>query len=121
MTILEAIARIDTLKPNGYRQSEKISWLSELDGMIMTEIMSGYENTPVSFSGYDTDTPTDTVLLVPPPYDAIYLYWLETKIHYYDAEYTKYNTAMAMYNHAWESFAAYYGRHHLKRRGRFLF
>lgn len=121
MTILEAIAKIDTLLPNGYRQEEKIAWLSTLDGMIMAEIMRGYEGAPVSFAGYDTNTPTDTKLLAPPPYDAIYLYLLEAKIHYYDAEYTKYNNAMAMYNRAWESFAADYGRHHLRRRGRFLF
>ena len=32
MTIIDVIGRIDTLKPNGYKQSEKIKWLSELDG-----------------------------------------------------------------------------------------
>ena len=122
MTLLEAIAKIDALKPNGYRQEDKTAWLSSLDGMIMAEIIGEYEGETGSFSGYGMDTPGDTVLLVPAPFDEIYLYWLEAKIDYYDREFTKYNNAMAMYNSAWEAFAAYYGRNHMpKRKGRFLF
>ena len=38
MTIIDVIGRIDTLKPNGYKQSEKIKWLSELDSEIKKQI-----------------------------------------------------------------------------------
>ena len=50
MTLLEAIAKIDALKPNGYRQEDKTAWLSSLDGMITAEIIGEYEGETRSFS-----------------------------------------------------------------------
>ena len=41
MTIMEAIHRLDVVKPNGYPQAEKIKWLSTLDGIIKAEIIAG--------------------------------------------------------------------------------
>ncbi len=39
MTISEAIGAIDRLRPNQYSREEKVSWLSDLDGQIYTEIL----------------------------------------------------------------------------------
>ena len=39
MTILEAINRVDTTKPNSYTQPEKVDWLSTLDGIIKKELI----------------------------------------------------------------------------------
>jgi uncharacterized OB-fold protein len=39
MTIMEAIHAIDSLKPNSYSESDKIRWLSTLDGLIKIEII----------------------------------------------------------------------------------
>ena len=44
MTVLEAINRLDAIKPNSYSQSEKIKWLSTLDGIIKSEIMDTHEH-----------------------------------------------------------------------------
>ena len=43
MTIMEAINRIDAIKPNGYPQLEKIRWLSTLDGNIKANIIDTHE------------------------------------------------------------------------------
>lgn len=43
MTINEAIQAVDSLKPNGYSELEKIGWLSELDGTIKAEIIDTHE------------------------------------------------------------------------------
>lgn len=43
MTISEAINKIDSLKPNGYSQTDKISWLSLADGMIKNNIIDTHE------------------------------------------------------------------------------
>ena len=38
MTILEAIHRLESAKPNSYEETEKISWLSVLDGVVKNNI-----------------------------------------------------------------------------------
>ena len=116
MTIMEALFRIDELKPNSYSQPEKIKWLSSLDGVIKSEIIDTHEGGEgVIFNGYDEDADLATTLLVPAPYDDIYLRWLETQIDYANGEYGKYNNSMAMYNTAYTAYANYYNRTHMPK------
>lgn len=123
MTIMEALYQIDELKPNTYSQSEKIKWLSTLDGMIKSEIIDTHEDGKADeFKGYGEEADLTTVLLVPYPYDDIYLRWLETQIDYSNGEYGKYNNSIAMYNTAYTAFANYYNRTHMpKGSGKFKF
>lgn len=115
MTVMEAINHVDAVKPNGYRQSEKIRWLSYLDGIIKKEIIDTHEGgEKVSFSGY-TDNSLMTELLVPAPYDDIYIKWLEAQIDYANGEYGKYNNSITMYNNAYMAFAKAYNREHLPK------
>lgn len=114
MTIIEAINRIDSLKPNNYTQEDKIAWLSNLDGIIKTEIIDTHEGSEnISFNGYDVDTALDTVLLVPSPYDSIYLKWLEAQIDYTNGENARYNNSKTMYNTTYSAFWKYYNRTHM--------
>lgn len=124
MTILEAIARVDAVKPNVCQQPEKIKWLSELDGIVKNEIIDTHEGGEgVTFSGYTEDTNLNTVLLVPAPYDEVYIHFLEMRIDYANNEYGKYNNSMMMYNSAYSAFEKHYNRDHMpiSRGSRFLF
>ena len=123
MTIIEAINRIDLIKPNTFERLEKTRWLSTLDGIIKSMIIDTHEGGEnVTFKGYDADTDTTTVLLVPAPYDEIYLYWLESKIDYWNGEYARYQNSMIMYNTAYAAFEQYYNRTHSPlSKKRFLF
>lgn len=114
MTLIEAINGIDAVKPNGFEQIEKIKWLSELDGRIKKEIIDTHEGGEmVVFSEYTEDTPLDKVLLVPAPYDGIYLLWLESKIDYANKEFGQYNNSSNMYNTAYRDYWRHYNRTHL--------
>ena len=124
MTILEAIHKINTLKPNTYKQSEKIKWLSTLDGVIKREIIDTHEGgEAIAFNGYDDTTDLDTMLLVPAPYDDIYLHWLEARIDYAMGEYRKYNNSSEAYNTVFEAYSRYYNRQYLPKHvtTRFIF
>ena len=111
MTIIEAINKIDALKPNNYSQSDKIGWLSTLDGIIKKEIIDTHEGADtVIFNGYDAATALDTVLIAPAPYDDVYIRWLEAQIDYANGEYGKYNNSMALYNTAFSAYERYYNR-----------
>lgn len=114
MTIIEAITKVDAFKPNNYTQLDKIKWLSQLDGAIKATIIDTHEGGgDVIFNGYDGATPIGTVLLVPAPYDDIYIKWLESQIDYNNAEYGKYNNSSTAYNTAYSAFERYYNRQHM--------
>lgn len=114
MTIIEAITNIDALKTNTYTQNDKVKWLSRLDWMVKKEIIDTHEvEVPVEFTGYDETTDLNTELLVPAPYDEVYLRWLEAQIDYANAEYGKYNNSITMYNTSFTAYANYYNRTHM--------
>lgn len=114
MTIMDALYRIDELKPNSYSQTEKIKWLSSLDGVIKSEIIDTHEGGEgIVFSEYKEDTDLNTVLLVLAPYDDIYLRWLEAQIDYANGEYGKYNNSLVAFNDAYTLYQKYYNRIHM--------
>lgn len=116
MKICDAVTEIGMLKPGQCTPDEIVHWLSECDGLVKTEILDRYETAPPAFSGYDAGTSPDTELLVPPPYDGLYRYWLEAKVDYRNGEIARYNSSITMYNAAYEAYAAYYGRTHMPKR-----
>ena len=116
MTIREAIDRIDSHKHNIYSQNDKIAWLSRLDGMVKKLIIDVHEGADqVEFTGYNDRTDLNTEMLVPAPFDEMYLRWLEAQMDYSSGEYDKYNNAMAMYQTAYDGYANYYRRNHMPK------
>lgn len=116
MTIIEAINQHDTLNPNSYEQADKIKWLSTLDGIVKTEIIDTHEGAEaVAFTEYTEATPLDTELLIPAPYDEVYIHFLESRVHYENEEFKKYNNAVMMYNAAFDKYKNYYNRNHMPK------
>jgi hypothetical protein len=113
LTILEVLAKVNKLKPNGFEQTEKIDWLSTCEWNIKRDIIDTHEGSDeVTFTGYNENTPTDTVLIAPAPYDELYVRWLEAQIDYANGEMGRYNNSIALYNEAVGTFRNYYNRVH---------
>jgi hypothetical protein len=122
MTIIEAIHGINTVKPNSYDQALKVKWLSTLDGIIKRETIDTHEGSEdVVFNGYTEDSNPLTELLVPAPYDDIYIRYLEMQIDYANGEYGKYNNSRVMYNETYSAFKRYYNRIHMPKGKNFKF
>lgn len=122
MKLIEAISRIDKLKHNPYSKEEKLRWLSTLDGLVKTLILDTHAgNKATPFHPYNTATPDDTLLLVPEPYDELYLWWLAAQIDYHNGEMTAYNNSIALFNTGYSVFAEAYTRKYspLTARGAF--
>lgn len=116
MTIMEAITQVDNLKHNAYSEVDKIGWLSRLDSMVKRLLIDTHEGgEDVVFTGYDTDTDMHTQLLIPAPFDEVYLRWLEAQIDYANGEIGKYNNSIEMYNTAWNAYRNYYNRTHMPK------
>lgn len=116
MTINEAITRVDTLKPNGFEQSDKIAWLSIVDGMIKNNIIDTHEGgEDISFNGYNDDTPLDTELIVKAPYDELYIPWLASKMDFYNGEFARYNNNIVRFNDTLTEYSNHYNRTHMPK------
>ena len=124
MTIAEVISKVDSLKPNTYTPEDKFEWLSSLDSRVKTQIIDAHEGgESISFNGYDSLMDQETVLLVPAPYDEMYLRWLEAMIDYHNGEDDRYNNAIILFNNAYEGYKKHYTRTHMpiSRGKRFVF
>lgn len=116
MTINEAITRADAMKTNDYDEADKARWLSELDHKIYEEVVKTHEGgEDVTFSGYDADTPGDTVLLAADAYAEIYPAWLCAKIDLNNAEIAKYNNSITEFNALYQGFERWYNRTHMPK------
>lgn len=112
MTIIEAINRVDAVKPNVYSQEEKLRWLSVLDGIIKNDIINTHEGgESIPFDGYNSENLSQP-LLAPHPYDEMYIKWIEAQIDYYNGEQKKYNNGISIFNSIYESYAKHYNRTH---------
>lgn len=113
MTIQEAIGRIDSLMHNTYSDHDKRKWLSNVDGQIKLQLVDthdGASGTP--FRPYGDQ---DALLLAEPPFDAMYLHYLQAQMHYHNGEFDRYNNAIAMFQSCFDSFANHYRRTHTPR------
>ena len=114
MTIQEAVTLVDRMKPNQYEYTQKVKWLSKLDGMIFQEVIATHGGSETTeFAGYDGVDP-DKELLVPFPYDEdLYNFFLQSQIDRENGEMGKYNQTVTLYNNAYRIFADWYNRTHL--------
>ena len=119
MTVREAIALVDRLKPNKFSEADKVKWLSDIDGLIVRELVDSHENSPLEgeFEGYtDLATNGDVELLAPYPYDILYRWYLESQIDLGNMEIAKYNNSKTLFNNAYLTFTDHYNRTHMPKR-----
>ena len=113
MTVAEALAQADALRPNEFEAAAKLRWLSTLDGQIHRELLQAFQEAPAPFSGYGEETEIQgTQLLVPYPYDELYPRYLVMRIDLEHGELERYNNDAASFNRLWQSWAALYCRTH---------
>lgn len=112
MTINEAIARVDDLRDNTMAPNIKIAWLQMVDQQVYHEIIKGRVGADaVTLPDYSDDN-GERVLLVPPPYDMLYVYRLEAEIYYKNQELDRQANALTRYNELMDAFAKQYAREH---------
>lgn len=114
MTIGQALAEIGEIQPHSFGNERMIAWLRQLDTELYEKIIKTHEGAEgVAKPEYTAASPDGTVLLVPEPYDCIYLHWLQSRIDYAMAEFGRYNNSNAMCEADRQEFAAWYNRTHM--------
>lgn len=110
MTINEAIDALDAAKSNTFSRQDKLAWLSRLDGLIQKQLLDTHASGGGSFSGYTDETDPNTPLLVPAPWDEIYLRYMEAQIDYLNGDLTRYANSAALYNGCLTEYKNHYHR-----------
>lgn len=114
MTIEQAIRTADMLKPNKFDEDLKVMWLSNFDMQVADEVIRKHEDTKdFHFSGYNEATDREKELLIPAPYDELYVPYLQSKMDLYNQDYERYNSSTAAYYVIYSNYMAYYNREHL--------
>ena len=101
MTVLKAIHELDSLRPNSYSQEQKIQWLDRLDSFIRSSILSRYPEAKADLLNLGDP---ERELLMKDPYDEAYLYWLLSRIHYFNEEIDRYNAAVRLFRAGFEDY-----------------
>lgn len=118
MKIREAIDRADALNPNQYTEEEKLRWLSVQDATVIEDILLTHERNigeqEPFFRPY-TPEDMDKELIVPFPYDELYISYLDMKISEANKETDRYNNAVTLFNSYMTDFACHYNRTHMPK------
>lgn len=106
MTILTALSEANKLRPNDADDSIKINQLFRgLEGEVAE--MIGVD--PPEYT-YDPADPEDMELLMPYPYDDIYIWYLCAQIDLANEETALYENDMTVFNSMWARGQAWYRR-----------
>ncbi len=107
MTLKECIDFIDGIEPNDYSNDQKTAWVSELEGMLHTDV---FLRPARGFSPLVYEDDKYRTLSVRPPHDKMYRDYLQARIHYANGEYDRYEVSAAVYNAEWGEFVRWFAR-----------
>jgi hypothetical protein len=93
-------------KGNVMEEELAVLWLSELDGMIQSDIMLHAPEEIVSYTSKEDD------LLLKPPHDKLYVHYLVMMIRQQQQEYEGYQNAQAVVDEKLKTFRRWYVQHY---------
>lgn len=108
MKIKEAIAFARKLSGNAIDDDTLCRWLSELDGRLMLDFYKGSE-----WMSYSVPQDEEHDLLVPFPWDEMYVHYLEAMVYYSNGEFERYRNSYEMYNKKELDYRQWYARNQL--------
>lgn len=92
MTLRDLLNKISKEKPNSFTEAELISFVNEVEAEVAEELhivnVPAYE---------DNHTDLDKILLVPSPYDRLYISYVKAMIDYTNEEYDSYANNQAQH------------------------
>ena len=106
-TLQQALTRIDAICPNAWDETAKLLWLNECESMIQMRILGA---APEACITYAADTDRSTTLIVPAPFDRLYVYYVIAMCDYAAHETAHYADSMMLFNAALDEYAKWYQR-----------
>ena len=110
MTPNKVIEQVDAKRPNTYSEEDKLSWISEVDGMVRRLVLQEPQAEP-----YKYPEDGDTELLIPAPFDGLYAFYVEAMIDYYNREFQNYNNSVQMFSTRFDEYRKAYIRENMPK------
>lgn len=107
MLVCEAIKEADRLKPNAFPTEDKLRWLERLERRVCNEILAHYKTPTPEVQPFGPED-MERELLVPEPYEEIYIHWLCAQMDYFEREPDSFNASNGMFEAVWVSFRNWY-------------
>ena len=135
-TVAEIIGQYNNERPNQVGDDLKVLWLRKCEQAIINEIFVSHEHdleaeskislsvvgstlkieNAGTFEQHIDSFDMDTHLLVPEPYDDLYLHFIDQRIALNNNDKTRYNTAATQYNNALLTFQQYFNRTYITKK-----
>ena len=112
MTVQEALAQADIIKPNQFEEGVKLRWLNDIEGKVYQVMRMRKGSEEIREPDINMESGYDKELLLPDLYSELYMHYLSAMIDYYNGETARYNNSMYMFNSVWGEFENYWYRTH---------
>lgn len=93
MTLRELLNKISEEKPNSFSEAKLISFVNEVEAEVAEELNKSI----VPVYTFEHDSELDKELLVPAPYDRLYVSYVKAMIDYANEEYDSYANNQAQH------------------------
>ena len=107
MTVNDVLTKVKDRKPNAYNDESLNDWLNECEAMVQREIML---TPPEEIIQYAWPDDRDRELILPRPYDALYINYIKMMIEFVQGEYGDYNNTNSMYEEQVKAAQGYFNR-----------
>ena len=113
MTIQKVIDKVLELKEGMLDEADIIECINEVELRATYMIINQSEDGKnYSFTPYTSDTDKTTILLIPSPWDSLYVDYTCSQADYNFAEYQRYNNEISMFNAKFKEYDNYYRMEH---------
>ncbi|MBR6917242.1 MAG: hypothetical protein IKN38_03575 [Clostridia bacterium] len=115
MTSREAVSSFRDMYPVEFTDDVLTGWVSELEGMIINEIVlthDGAKDGASSFRGITQTEGFDSPLTASFPYDGVYADYLKMKCDEAHSDTVRYQSSSAIFGASYSNFADFYNRTH---------
>ncbi len=107
MLVSEAIEKVKERKPNAYEDHTLLDWLNEIEARVQRELL---DTAPEGVYTYSIEEDMERELLLPKPYDVLYLHYVIAMIEFNQQEYEAYNNTVELANSMFLEAQKYYNQ-----------
>lgn len=105
MIVSEAIEKVKERKPNAYEDHTLLEWLNEIEARVQRDLL---DTAPEGIFSYSIERDMERELLLPKPYDVLYLHYIIAMIEFNQQEYEAYNNTSELANSTFAEAQKYY-------------
>lgn len=122
MTIQEAIAQSQAIRPSQYDRTTMVRWLSDLDQEMFDSIVKGHHGLDdIAHGPYDAQFDMTTELMASDPYSRLYVLYLIAQVDFHNGEVGRYNNSTIAYNEARQAYADWLNREHMPKQKSYVY